>query len=814
MAKLAPSATPNTPESHTAAESAAAKAQRARQTKSKSQAAAFTPTPTVLDASPPAVSAPATNSPAAGVELIHIKACFPSPLNPRKTFPEEGVAEMAESIAASGLIQPLTGRAYTEVLENVPNAREIYVGGRRLRALDLLFETGRWPHDHLPGYLVPVLRRDVGDMELLRIALAENLNREDMHPLEEGEALAEFRRRGVGLEEVAATYGKTPRWVQMRIQVAETLDPETRKLFAKGAINFEAARELVRLPAEVRSGHIAAIRMQDKAYRTAADIRDRINEGLPRVKDALFNPSLYTGERMNGPEVKHLERFADVAQFRQLQEAAIEERIKALEAKWSFVEVFREKKKPPYFSEWSFLQDHKLDRMHSRADKKKHGAVVVVFPDLTIEVVEGVCQGKAPPAPPTPTKASLKASGDAIAAISNSRRTYAHQRKSAALQLAILRKGRRAATEMMVMALLGDGCTIAVRSEQRGPDNRNMAPELVAQLRRWQSEVFDARTFAAYKPGENGANDAYLEFAPLYGNEDQRERRLAVYEQIGGLTDEQLDELFTLLVTARCGSFVEYQGAGVLLGNLDLTVAMATRYEANMACDWQIDDAYLATMSRDQLHALTGKINLWCSLRNLPTLELAELQQMKVAEMRQTMAEHVRANGVRLVPPEMRFESSKMVEANLRTFGEGGKVGKEPVQTDIQDMIDKAADVAETPDLPSVVPTAATIHCSVAQLDRTLLAEATAALPLHPDFGQGEIWLSAPGSSAPRLLLDASSTVAGSYYVIGLEGAFGPRQDAATIEEVLRGWLASVAPALTDAAIDALFDNAQTEDAA
>ncbi|MCG5238387.1 ParB/RepB/Spo0J family partition protein [Azospirillum doebereinerae] len=664
-------------------------------------------------------TSPIEGNAAGNVELIHIKACFPSPLNPRKTFPEDAIREMADSIAASGLLQPLTGRLYTEMLENVPSAREIFMGGRRLRALDLLFESGPWPHDHLPDYMVPVIRRDVDDLTLLRLALAENINRADMHPLEEGEALALFRRAGQSLQEVADQFGKTPRWVQQRIQVAEGLDPESRKLFAGGTINMEAARELVRLPEESRRGHVAAIMMGDKNYRSAADIRDRIAEGLPEVKTALFDLKLYTGEFERAGRFQHdqKERFSDVAQFRKLQEEAIDARIATLEKSWFFVKVLREKKKPDYFHASDYLNAHKLARTYEKADKAKHGVLVVVFPDLSVEQIEGVTKGvDAPP----PSKEQMKAAGDVVASISAGRRTYAHQRKSVAFQMAMLRKGRRAATEMTVMALLGDGTAIGLRPENRGPDNRCMAPELVKHLRRWHFEAFTGTDLEPYEPNGKGTS-AYVEFKPGYYSSNGKPR-LKLFEIIGTLSDEDLDELFTLLVTARCGSFADFQSS---FGNPDLTIAMAERYGVTMEGDWQIDDAYLATMTRDQLHALAHKINSWCGLRDLATLEIKELQAMKVGEMRKAMAAHVRANDVRLVPPELRFRSQKMIEADLRSFGEGGKVGK---QTDLTEMIDKVTKgVAETPVADAAPASVNVVRCPIElpmslamRLDRTV----------------------------------------------------------------------------------------------
>jgi ParB family chromosome partitioning protein len=106
-------------------------------------------------------------SPREGVSEIAIDAIQPNPSQPRTHFDEESLHELAASIKTSGLIQPITVREVKE------GHYQIISGERRFRASRLAGLTS-----------VPVYIRTVGDEELLKLALIENLQREDLDPIE------------------------------------------------------------------------------------------------------------------------------------------------------------------------------------------------------------------------------------------------------------------------------------------------------------------------------------------------------------------------------------------------------------------------------------------------------------------------------------------------------------------------------------------------------------------------------------------------------------------------------------------------------
>jgi ParB family chromosome partitioning protein len=122
---------------------------------------------------------------------LPIESLAPNPFQPRRTFSSEALAELAASIRASGVLQPL-------VVRQRGDRHEILVGERRWRAA----QQAGLSH-------VPAMVREATDAEALELALVENLLREDLNPLEEAEAyqrlLAEF---GLTQDELAGRIGK------------------------------------------------------------------------------------------------------------------------------------------------------------------------------------------------------------------------------------------------------------------------------------------------------------------------------------------------------------------------------------------------------------------------------------------------------------------------------------------------------------------------------------------------------------------------------------------------------------------------------
>jgi ParB family chromosome partitioning protein len=160
---------------------------------------------------------------------IPVAEILPNPYQPRQEFPVESLEELAESIRAHGVLQPL-------LVRKVGDKHQLIAGERRLRAAKMA------------GLLtVPVIIRDLNDRAAMEIALVENLQREDLNPLEEAEAykklLDEFQ---LTQEEIAKAVGKSRSAVTNTLRLLN-LPAEIRNLLAEKKITPGHARALLGL---------------------------------------------------------------------------------------------------------------------------------------------------------------------------------------------------------------------------------------------------------------------------------------------------------------------------------------------------------------------------------------------------------------------------------------------------------------------------------------------------------------------------------------------------------------------------------------
>jgi ParB family chromosome partitioning protein len=148
--------------------------------------------PTPAPAAPLTAALPVPVAP--GERLLHVPLAKirPCPFQPRKDFPPESLRELADSIRAQGIVQPL-------VVRRRGNEFELIAGERRWRAAQLL---------GLPE--VPVVLRDADDRTALELALIENLQRENLNPIEEAQGFAQLIEQfQFTQEEAAGKVGKS-----------------------------------------------------------------------------------------------------------------------------------------------------------------------------------------------------------------------------------------------------------------------------------------------------------------------------------------------------------------------------------------------------------------------------------------------------------------------------------------------------------------------------------------------------------------------------------------------------------------------------
>jgi ParB family transcriptional regulator, chromosome partitioning protein len=154
-----------------------------------------------------------------------------SPLNVRQTGGERGIEELAELIAAEGVLQNLNVYEQPAAERNC-TTHAVIAGGRRWRALQRLIEQGRIEADY------PVPCMVVNHERAVQISLSENSGREPMHPADEFEAFRQLIDAGQSIEDVAARFGVTPLVVQRRLKLAN-VSPSFIALYREGKITLE-----------------------------------------------------------------------------------------------------------------------------------------------------------------------------------------------------------------------------------------------------------------------------------------------------------------------------------------------------------------------------------------------------------------------------------------------------------------------------------------------------------------------------------------------------------------------------------------------
>jgi len=163
---------------------------------------------------------------------LAIDALQPGRFQPRARIGPEALAELAESIKSQGVMQPILARPIGA------GRYEIVAGERRWRAARMAGLTS-----------VPALVREVADRQALAIALIENLQREDLNPLDEATGIRRLTEEfGMTHAEAAETVGRSRAAITNALRLLE-LAPPVQELLREGKLDMGHARALLALPA-------------------------------------------------------------------------------------------------------------------------------------------------------------------------------------------------------------------------------------------------------------------------------------------------------------------------------------------------------------------------------------------------------------------------------------------------------------------------------------------------------------------------------------------------------------------------------------
>lgn len=208
--------------------------------------------------------------------MVPVERVRPNPDQPRRTFAEDALQELASSIAEKGIIQPLIVR----IAPDDTNMFEIVAGERRWRAAQIA-----------KLHEIPVLLRDYDDTEVLEVAIIENIQRADLNPIDEAAGYRQLMDRfGHTQEQLASALGKSRSHIANLMRLLGLPD-EVQQYLVSGALSTGHARALI--------GHDRAVVLAREAIQRKLSVRDveklakkgpelkrRPNPGTPVPKDA------------------------------------------------------------------------------------------------------------------------------------------------------------------------------------------------------------------------------------------------------------------------------------------------------------------------------------------------------------------------------------------------------------------------------------------------------------------------------------------------------------------------------------------------
>lgn len=439
------------------------------------------------------------------IEMIPLTKLRASPANPRKSFDPAAIEGLAQSIKTDGLLQNFVAARP----RGAKRKFDIIAGERRLRAMRLLVEQGDLPKD-VP---VPVeIRDELCEGDALRLATVENIQREDLSPLEEAEALNVLVGGGDKLDDIIALTGLSETTIKRRLALLN---------LSKGVKAALCETEITLAQAEALSlgGHDEQDGLLEEVtggwYSSPADITERIIGELPSLALAIFPKEDYRGSFTTDLLAEDdTTYFDDVEQFFELQKSAALQLVTELDREHDWTELVEGS-----FQSWGYRE----------AEKNESGGVVVnLRPDGKVETHEGLIRKS--------IDESVSRAFAPRASYAKTVREHIAMHKSAAVQAELLknpRKAKEVGVALMLYRAASHGCLdYFERRREEGPHVAAINDEAGALLALLGGE-------------EEGATFRDL-LRCAYSKE-------AAYELVQALADDELERLFVFLAAINFG---------------------------------------------------------------------------------------------------------------------------------------------------------------------------------------------------------------------------------------------------------------------
>jgi len=212
------------------------------------------------------------------VRNVKLHDVEPNREQPRKNFDQTALAELADSITEHGIMQPL-------LVRQLANGRYQIIAGER-----------RWRASNMAGLSeVPVIVKDVSDTELMELALIENLQREDLNPVEEAKGYQVLMEtHGLTQEEVAKQVGKSRPAVANAVRLLALPESVLQMVYdnklsaghAKTLLAFQNKDELLKAANTVAAQGISVRELEKMAKRSS--MPHQIHFDTPKVRESFY----------------------------------------------------------------------------------------------------------------------------------------------------------------------------------------------------------------------------------------------------------------------------------------------------------------------------------------------------------------------------------------------------------------------------------------------------------------------------------------------------------------------------------------------
>lgn len=230
------------------------------------------------------------------VQEINVKELRPNPYQPRKVFEKEAIEELKNSILEHGILQPI-------IVRKSIKGYEIVVGERRFRAAcEAKLKT------------IPAVVRELNEQQMMELAVLENLQREDLNPIEEGAAYQTLMEKlGLTQEELAKRLGKSRPHLANHIRLL-SLPPKIQELISSGKMSMGHGRALLGLRQKDKLQAVA-----DKTVNEGLNVRQlelliqQLNQAIPRETKAKPEKDIFIRDQ----ETILRERFGTTVTIKQ-----------------------------------------------------------------------------------------------------------------------------------------------------------------------------------------------------------------------------------------------------------------------------------------------------------------------------------------------------------------------------------------------------------------------------------------------------------------------------------------------------------------